>query len=348
MSKKRGVAVATVITTAALVGATAGVSYADLSYTPTTLGNPDYTNYVDPLNDIQVDGINAAMSISQQNAETIAQASEASVQLGAVTDTSTPVLLTNSLGQAITSFAFHTTATDEYGENLLSGELAADEQAGWNVEEGDYTESTITNKNGVTVQIPDNYMIQVTLADGTVAEFHNVKMEGVQTVELCYSEDYKVFYVNVTRLGQHTPDPSLNYELDIAAGKEANFIYNTAARYAADKQITESRGGGWDEENLSLTSGSTDWSHILDFGVYVPLYGEPSLDYTDGVYEDLYWNPDLHLWRGTNGDTGTWSEATAPEGAGEYGDGDESVSNVDYHPGMDEGDWTYVTEGTAD
>lgn len=348
MSKKRGVAVATVLTTAALVGATAGVSYADLSYAPTTLGNPDYTNYVDPLNDIQVAGIDATTSISRQNAETQQLAAEQALQLGAITDVTTPVLLTNRLDQPIPALAFHTTATGEYGENLLTGQLEAGASAGWNVDESAYSESTVTNKHGVTAQIPDNYLIQATLADGTVAEFHNVNMAGVETVDLCYSADYEVFYVTVTRINQHTPDPNINYELDVAAGKEANFQTNSAARYAADKEITASRGGGWDTENLKLTSGGTDWSHILDFGVYVPLFGEPSLDYTDGVYEELYWNPDQHLWRGTNGDTGTWSEAVAPAGAGEFGDGDASVANVDYHPGMDEGDWTYVTEGTAD
>lgn len=349
MKRKRWAVPGTALATIALVGMTAGTAFADLSYTPTTLGNSSYTNQVDKLNDISVDGASYTSSISKENSETQQQASSESIQLGQATDTSTPVLVTNSLDSDITGFAVHTTATKDFGENLLSGgSIASGGTAGWNVEEGTYTESKVTDKNGVTVQVPDNYMIQATLSDGTKAVFHNVNMAGVESVELCYSKHYKVYYVRTTTLTNHTPDPDINYEVSLKKGEEANFITHTAARYAADKEITASRGGGWDKQNLKLLSGKGDFSEVLDFGVYVPLYGEPSEDYTDGAYQDLYWNPDQHLWRGTNGDAGTWKQATAPAGAGDYGDGDASKSNVDHHPGMDEGDWSYVTEGTSD
>ncbi|ACV21668.1 Uncharacterised protein [Slackia heliotrinireducens] len=345
MGLKKGVAsVALAATVAACLGVTA--VYATDDYVPTTLGNSAYTNQVDPTNDVIVAGVKYVGSISSQNAESTAEGAGLDIAIGEATDTTTPVVLTNKTGQDITGFSYRISTETSFPANMLGSAIAADAQACWNLDEGAYDEYETTNANGITVVKPVSYTIQATLSDGSTAEFHDVNMNGVKTLSLCYSQEYSVYFVERTTITNHTPDPTLYYEVSLA-GEDANadeldFHVNSSGRMNADKQITAIRGGGWDEGVPSLD----ELIDIPDYGVYVPLYGEPSLEYTDGLYEGLYWNADLLPWRGTNGVAGTWNEAEPPENAGEYGGTEDP--KVDYHPGMDEGDWQYVESGTAD
>ena len=274
----------------AALGFASSASVSD--YEPTTVGN-DYPNYIDERNDIVVEGMKAVMPISQQNTENLESAKALDVKIDAETDGCTAILVTNMTGKDISEFKVKTNS-EPYSQNLLSGELAVDGQACWYFTFPGYTTHEYTNTTGVTYTVPDNYTIQVKFADGSTGEFHNLNMNGVRTVNLCWSDAYKVYFVERTTITNHTPDPNLYYEVNRDEGEEGggdalDFHVNSAARMG-DRQITESRGGGWEM--------SHEPSQELDnYSLALPLYGEPSDDYTDGVYEDLYWNAEELRWR---------------------------------------------------
>lgn len=326
-------------------GLTMGVAFADEDYQPTTLGNPDYTNYVDLRNDIYVDGMTYVGSMSAQNDDYLNETAALANQIGSQSGDAYALRFTNKLSQGITKLEVKACDESSYTSLDLSGSLAAGDSACWWYTQ-EYREYTVTNRVGKSYLNPVNYTFRATLADGSVAEFHNVNMSGVLSVAFCYSDDYEVDFVERTTVTNHTPDPNLVYEYNLARGfsddtdetytfDEFNYHVNSAARMG-NRQITESRGGGWDADVPEWN----DVEYSPDFGVYVPLYGEPSGTYTNDTYAHLYWNPQLIKWRQTNGDAGVWGEAGDVSGAGEFGGADDAL--VDYHPGMAQGDWNYT------
>lgn len=344
MNLRKG-AVGVAVSVALVAGLSASVAFADEDYKPTTLGNSDYTNYTDLRNDIYVDGMTYVGSISSQNADTIDETAALSNQFGDQNESSYALRVINKLDQAITKLAIKGSDETSFTDLGLKSNLEPGGEACWWYTQ-QYRETTITNRSGKEYTTPVTYTIQATLADGTTIDFHEVNMNGVLTLALRYSDDYKVNYVERTTITNHTPDPTLVYEYNLARGysddSDTKYTADEMAYhvYSAvrmdDRMFTESRGSGWDAD-------VPDWSDVAyapDFGVYVPLYGEPNEDYTDGTYNHLLWNAKNIVWRVTNGDAGTWHQAGSVDGAGEYGT--DTNNEVDYHPGMEQGDWTYT------
>lgn len=293
MSKK-GKAAAGVTVAAALavsMGAGAAVA-ADTSYAPTTLGNSAYTNQVDPRNDYTVQAMRYTSSISQQNADSVAEAQGLSATIGSAAADASPIVVTNNLGKDVKEFTFRASDTPSYPSNQLSGTLADGQSANWAFAY-DYGERSYTNQSGKTISMPKNYTMQATFADGTTAEFHNVNMNGVRTLALCYSADYGVYYVERTTITNHTPDPNLYYEANLASyeggADEFDYHVNSAGRMG-DLMYTASRGAAW---NLAHEVSQD----IPDMGIVPPLHGESEGDGITAVYESLYWNSDDLTWR---------------------------------------------------
>ncbi len=293
MEPKKGVvglACAAVVATS--MGALAGVCYADADYAPTVLGNSAYSNQVDKINDYTVHGIDYTSSIANQNADTVAQARALAVTMGTDAQTASPIVVTNSLGQDIVGLSYKAQADEKFPASLLSGTLSKGESACW-FYEYDYTEQKMTNQAGVVVSMPQTYSLQATLADGTTAEFHDINMNGVRTLNLCYSDTYGVNYVERTTVTNHTPDPNLYYEVNRAAydgdAQEFNYHVNSAGRMG-DLMYTEARGDGWQVGHEPLQD-------IEDFGIEPPLVGYYESDFNDGVLGPLAWNGDRLTWR---------------------------------------------------
>ena len=334
------------------LGATA-LAFAAEDYVPTTLGNPDYTNYTDLRNDIYVDGMTYVGPISAQNVDTMDAAAALTNQFGTKTDASYALTVINKLDQAITKITVRANGESTYTDLGLASPIPAGGKACWWYTQ-EYREYKVTNTEGVSYVSPVNYFFRVTTADGNTFEVHAVNMKGVLTLAFCWSDAYEVNFVERTTITNHTPDPTLLFEYNLARGyaADSDFVYtpeefdyhvNSAVRMES-RQITESRGGGWDWQINEWHAQNKDFDYSPDFGVYVPLYGEPSQAYTDGTYAHLYWNARLIQWRLTNGDAGTWGEAGPVAGAGEYGTPeDQIVGHEDYHPGMADGDWTYTS-----
>lgn len=271
-----------------------GAAWADgLSYSPTTLGNDSYDNQVDPRNDIGVQGEEYTGPIHDQNADTVAEARSQSITIGTASDDASPVLLTNATGKNIKELSVRSTTESAYPSNMLSASLSNGASACWYVTYDDYGTLSYTNNNGDTYAVPARYSFEATFDDGTTAEFHEVNANGLRTLTLKYSDDYGVYYVERTTITNHTPDPSLPYEVDRAAyGNDAE--YNAYANSAAStdrRAITASRGDAWILDRPDITT------EMSVYAITLPLYGEPSGDYTNGVYEPLYWNSDSLEWR---------------------------------------------------
>lgn len=295
MNKKGKTAAGVTVAAALAVSMSAGAAVAaDTSYVPTTLGNSAYTNQVDPRNDYTVQAVRYTSSISDQNADAVAQAQGLSAQIGSAASDASPIVVTNSLGKDVREFTFRTSDVQAYPGNQLSGTLADGQSAGWAFTY-DYGERSYTNSAGKTISMPKNYLMQVTFADGTTAEFHNVNMNGVRTLNLCYSADYSVYYVERTTITNHTPDPNLYYEANLAAyeGGEDEFDYhvNSAGRMG-ELMYTAARSDGpiWSLEH----EVSQD---IPDTGIVPALHGESEGDGITDVYRSLYWNGDDLTWR---------------------------------------------------
>ena len=346
MNLRKGAAgvVASVVLVSGIV---AGIAFADENYQPTLLGNSSYSNHVDLKNDIYVDGINYVGAMSGQNSDYLDETASLSNQIGSQAGDAYALRVINKLSANITTLEVMGDDQTSYTKLELGSSIAAGEEACWWYAQ-EYREYKITNQSGKEYTTPANTTFRATLDNGSTVIFHNVNMNGVLSLAFCYSDDYGVNFVERTTLTNHTPDPTVYYEYNLLRGysddtdttytaKEFNYHVNSAVRMG-DRMFTESRGSGW-EVGLPENWESVDYSP--DFGVYVPLYGEPSGEYTDGTYAYLYWNPQLILWRQTNGDAGTWGQAGEVSGAGEYGTEEEEL--VDYHPGMDEGDWTYTS-----
>ena len=295
MSKKGKAAAGVTVAAALAVSMGAGAAIAaDTSYAPTTLGNSAYTNQVDARNDYTVQAVRYTSSISNQNAETVAEAQGLSAQIGSASGDVSPIVVTNSLGKDIKEFTFRTSDTSSYPGNQLSGTLSDGQSAGWAFTY-DYGERSYTNSAGKTINMPENYLLQGTCADGTTAEFHNVNMNGVRTLNLCYSADYGVYYVERTTITNHTPDPNLYYEANLAAyeggGNEFDYHVNSAGRMG-EFMYTASRSDGpvWSLEH----EVSQD---IPDTGIVPALHGESEGDGITPSYQELYWNSDDLTWR---------------------------------------------------
>ncbi len=345
--RKGAFSLATAALLATVLGA--GVAFADESYTPTTLGNPDYTNYVDLRNGIYVDGMEYVGSMSQQNVDTLEAAAALPNQFGQQGGTAYALTVINKLDQNITKLAVKELGQSSFTDLGLSSPISANGgMACWWYTQT-YKEVNVTNQAGITRVMPVTYTYQATLADGTVVEFHDVNMKGVLTLAFRYSDEYEVNYVERTTITNHTPDPTLLYEYNLSRGyaddtdkvytaEEFNYHVNSAIGMGT-RMYTASRSYGptWEV-------GVPKWSDVdysPDFGVYVPLYGEPSGDAFNASYEHVFWNRLLVQWRETNGDAGTWGEAGDVEGAGEYGGNLDE--RYDIHPGMDDGDWWYTS-----
>lgn len=337
--------VAGMVASAVLVsGFAAGAAFADENYQPTLLGNSSYSNYVDLRNDIYVDGISYVGSMSAQNSAFLDETAALGNQIGTQAENAYAIRVTNKLSQDITALEMKACDQTSYTSLQLGSPLASGQDACWWYTQ-EYREYSVTNRTGKTYTTPVNYTFKATLADGTTAVFHDVNVNGILSLTFCFSDAYDVNYVERTTLTNHTPDPTLYYEYNLLRGysdesdetysaEEFNYHVNSAVRMD-NRMFTASRGSGWDADVPAWDTVA----YAPDFGVYVPLYGEPSGEYTDGTYEHLYWNPQLIRWRQTNGDAGVWGAAGEVSGAGEYGGTEESL--VDYHPGMDQGDWTY-------
>lgn len=293
MSKKGVAGAAVTMAVVVGVGAGAGLAIADDSYAPTVLGNDAYTNQVDVRNDYTVEAVNYTSPISDQNSESVADARALSTVIGQESDDASPIIVTNSLGKEIKELSIRTSDEASYPSNMMSGTLSDGGQAVWYLTY-DYAEQDYTNSVGATYKMPVNYLIKATLADGTTAEFHNVNMNGVRTLNLCYSDDYGVNYVERTTITNHTPDPNLYYEANLASYAngidEFNYHVNSGGALT-ERMITESRGGAW------RYAGHDPLPDIEDYGIDTPLLGEPSGDYTDDLYNSLYWNADGLTWR---------------------------------------------------
>ena len=295
MSKK-GKAAAGVTVAAALavsMGAGAAVA-ADTSYAPTTLGNGAYTNQVDARNGYTVQAVRYTSSISNQNAETVAEAQGLAVQIGSASGDASPIVVTNSLGRDVKEFTFRASNEASYPGNQLSATMPDGQSAGWAFAY-DYGERSYTNASGQTISMPKNYLMQVMFADGTTAEFHNVNMNGVRTLNLCYSADYGVYYVERTTITNHTPDPNLYYEANLAAyeGGADEFDYHVnSAGNMEGLMYTASRSDG------AIWSLAHEVSQdIPDTGIVPTLHGESEGDDITPSYQELYWNSDDLTWR---------------------------------------------------
>lgn len=285
-----GVVVAATLVASLGVGGACYAAAAD--YTPTLLGN-DYDNRVDERNAYTVEGMNYTAPIASQNGDAVAAAQGASVTVGQQGEGATPILLTNSLGKTVKEFTFRLSDEAAYPGNQMSGTLADGESAGW-FYTYDYGTHDYTDSQGRVIAVPNNCLMQVTFDDGTTAEFHNVNTNGVRTIDLRHSDEYGVYYVARTTITNHTPDPNLYYEANLAGyegpAEEFDYHVNSAGAMGA-RQITESRGGAWETGKHSPTQD------IADYGADIPMLGESSGDYTDGVYDDLYWNEEGLAWR---------------------------------------------------
>lgn len=278
---------------AASLGAFAGTALAaDFDYAPDPLGNDSYTNQTDQRNDVTVQGMEYTSQIANQNSDEVSQAESASVTLGQKSDDAVPILLTNETGKNITALSVRGNSDSSYPANMLSGNLANGESAGWYFTY-DYNAETYTNHIGHDYLIPENFCIQATFDDGTTGEFHNVNMNGVRTVALEYSNDYGVYYVERTTITNHTPDPNLYYEANLQEyGNDAEFNFHVNSAAALDQRaVTATRGSHW------ILGAPENQSDLQIYAISLPLYGQPSADYTDGLYKDLYWNSDDLTWR---------------------------------------------------
>lgn len=279
------------------MGAFASTGYALTDWEPTLLGNDEYTNQIDTVNDYGVEGIYYTAQIAEQNSDEVAATRALDITIGTDGDNVSPVKVTNSTGKNIKELTFRWSDESSYPANSLSSALANGKSACWfyEVAYGEYAEE---NQVGITYQVPANMMIKATFDDGTTAEFHNLNMSALRTVNLCYSKDYGVYYVERTTITNHTPDPNLYYEVNLSeytgTDEEFNFHVNSGARMG-ELCYTESRGFPWHVGHGTLQT-------ITDYGIELPLYGEPSGDYTDGVYSSLYWNSNNLPWRGYNND----------------------------------------------
>lgn len=274
-----------------------GAGYAASDYMPTLLGNDTYSNHVDLVNDYRVEGIYYTAPISDQNTDTVAEARSLATTIGNESEAASPIIVTNNLGKTIEEFSFRSSADSAFPGSMLSASLADDESACW-FYEYNYAEQDYTNSIGSTYAMPQNYLIQVVFSDGTTAEFHNINMNAVRTINLCYSTDYGVYYVERTTITNHTPDPNLYYEVNLNEyeGGSAEFNYHVnSGGGMGERAITASRGGGWDV-------GHDPLQQIEDFGIDLPLYGTSTGDYTDGRYDSLRWNSDSLIWRLSNND----------------------------------------------
>lgn len=295
MSKKGKAAVGVTVAAALAVTVGAGAAVAaDMGYAPTTLGNSAYTNQVDVRNDYTVQAMRYTSCISNQNADSVDNAEGLSVKLGDASGDVSPIVVTNSLGKDIKEFTFKTSDESSYPGNQLSATLADGQSAGWAFEYA-YGERSYTNASGKTISMPKNYLLKATFADGTTAEFHNVNMNGVRTLNLCYSPDYSVCYVERTTITNHTPDPNLYYEANLASyeggAKEFDYHVNSSGRMG-DLMYTASRS---DSATWSLSHQPSQ--DIPDMGIVPALHGESEGDGITDVYRDLYWNRDDLTWR---------------------------------------------------
>ncbi len=302
MNRKRGawgIVMACALTVG--VGAFATTAFAvdeQYSYEPTVQGNSAYSgNLVDEADGYGVEGNEYTNSISQQNAEEVAATKALGTTIGSASDDASPVRVTNNTGKTIKELALRTSNQTAYGLNQLSASLNQGDAACW-FYAYNYQEQSYTNSTGITIQEPVNTCLKVTFSDGTTGEFHNINMNAVRTIELCYSPDYSVYYVQRTTITNHTPDPNLYYETNLASytGGEAEFNYHvdSGGRMGA-LAITASRGGGWDV-------GHDPLQEITDYKVELPLYGTPYGSYTKGLYDALHWNSDSLTWREWGGD----------------------------------------------
>ena len=232
--------------------------------------------------------------ISNQNADSVDNAEGLSVKLGDASGDVSPIVVTNSLGKDIKEFTFKTSDESSYPGNQLSATLADGQSAGWAFEYA-YGERSYTNASGKTISMPKNYLLKATFADGTTAEFHNVNMNGVRTLNLCYSPDYSVYYVERTTITNHTPDPNLYYEANLASyeggAEEFDYHVNSSGRMG-DLMYTASRS---DSATWSLSHQPSQ--DIPDMGIVPALHGESEGDGITDVYRDLYWNRDDLTWR---------------------------------------------------
>lgn len=279
------------------LAASAGVAYASADYAPTTLGNPAYSNHVDTRNDYGVAGIDYTAAISKQNQDTAAAAQSASAVIGTQAEGVVPILVTNDLGADVTAFAVRSVDTESFSGNLLNGTIASGGQACWWFVY-DYAEVSHTNNTGKELVMPVNYTIEVTLSDGTTAQFHDLNMNGVRTLTLCHSDAYGVYFAERTTVTNHTPDPNLYYEVNLAETDmdPAEFDYHVNSAGRMDNLMyTASRGKGWELDRPSL-------QEITDFGIELPLYGTPEGEAFDDVYQDVRWNADGLAWRDYNND----------------------------------------------
>lgn len=280
---------------AALVaGLTAGAANAsDSNYVPTLLGNDSYTNQADARNDYVVEGIEYTSPISSQNADTVASAKSLGVTMGDASDAALPIVVENNLDQAVTSISWRTSSTDEFVDLKLSGTLESGAQACWYYEPA-YAEQQFENELGSSYVMPQNYTLRAVLADGATAEFHDINLNGVRTVTMCYSPDYDVNYVERTTITNHTPDPNLYYEATLAGYDGDAFTLNYHVNSSASmngRMFTASRGSAWE------TGEHTPTQTIEDFGIVPPLYGYFSSDFNDGFFDISRWNSDDLTWR---------------------------------------------------
>lgn len=273
----------------------AGTGFAQ-DYAPTLLGNNSYSNQIDPRNAYDVEGVYYIGSISRQNADTVAQAKEFSTVIGGTeTDTSSPIIVTNDLDKSIVSFSIRDSSETAFSGNMLSGSLGDGESAVWNYEYA-YSEETRTNSIGKSIVMPVNYTIQVAFENGETAEFHDINMNGVRTIALCWSDEYQVYYVERTTITNHTPDPNLYYEANRASesDKEEFNLHVNSAGNLGQYSYNTARGGAWNTGQHEPTQT------IADFGIDLPLFGYHIADFNDEVYGPIAWNSDNLVWRQSN------------------------------------------------
>lgn len=292
---------------AASLGAFAATGWADVSpatydYEPTLLGNSSYTNQDDARNAFTVEGTGYLSAIASQNADTVAEARSQKLTIGQDGEGVSPILVMNNTGKEIVGFTYKDTNDSSYQANLLPSAFEDGAKLGW-FWKTVYDEARFENSAGASYVMPVNYTFELTFSDGETAELHNVNLNGVRTLEFCYSADYDVFYLNRTTITNHTPNRSLYYEVslreDVESGaytaEQIDQHINSSAALGT-RMFTEARGQAW------MHAGHGALPTFEDYGSETMLPGEPTGDFATAIYQELYWNSDNLIWRGWNND----------------------------------------------
>lgn len=268
-------------------------AFADTPYEPTIVGN-DYSNAIDTESGYGIEGIYYAGSFCDQNADTVKTARSLAITIGQDGEGASPIIVTNSTGKDIKAFSVQVN-NDAVSDNLLSETLGGDEAACWYFT---YSGANETRQNlvGVDHQFPAHYTLVVTLDDDTVAEFHDLNMAAVRTIDLCFDEASATYFVKRTTVSNHTPESMLAYEQnranaeDVAAYVDEHNSAIVSAYMASPADFPYYAMGLMNHRELQATE---------DYTVHQELYCTSVGESLDEYYANLHWNSDTLAWSDT-------------------------------------------------